>query len=139
MHYHYYTRLMRIADVSSHQDFEVKPITQPNLHASFIHLIESDKDGFSCVALDEECLAVARINAKINIYSITNSGNAKLMLTILGHSSPVYAMLIHDKLLFTGESIEDALIKIWELRTGTLVRALKGHTYPIMSISAFSR
>lgn len=48
-------------------------------------------------------------------------------------------MLIHNQLLFTGESIEDALIKIWELRTGTLVRALKGHAQSITNIAAYSR
>jgi len=90
------------------------------VHANYLNLIETDKDGFSCVALGEECVAVARINAKINIYSLAGKGTTKLMFTILTNSSPVYTIHIHDHLFFTGDSVEDALIKIWELQKGTL-------------------
>ena len=129
---------MDIHPEPSSDNLEGKSTELLTLHANYLDLIEADKDRFSCIALDEEHLAVARVNGKINIYEINRKGNTKLMFTILGNSSSVYTMLIHNRLLFTGDSIEDALIKIWEVDTGRLVRALKGHAHPIMCISAYS-
>lgn len=102
---------MRVHNGSSSGELEIKESL--TLSATLLELVEADKDGFSSVTFEEGWLAVARMNAKINVYTVADRKTFKLMLTILGHSNPVEAMRIHKQLLLTGENMEDALIRIW--------------------------
>lgn len=101
-------------------------------------VIEEDEDGYSMLAFSEDYLVVCKNDSKINIYSYKN-GESKLLHTIIAHFNPVYTICISQETLFTGESSEDALIKIWNLKDGALIRALKGHTSSITNIAALSK
>ena len=88
---------------------------------------------------DSKTLASASWDNKIKLWSIANSGNSsKLIYTLTGHQDGVTDISFNAAGTVLASSSGDRTIKLWNIKTGELIKNLRGHTSQINSL-AFGR
>lgn len=79
-----------------------------------------------CLSLDGRKLVLATADPTLSLFD-TSTGEQRM--TLSGHSQPVHALAFSpDGLSIPLSGSHDEKLKLWDAKSGHLVRTLKGHT-----------
>ena len=95
---------------------------------------------FACSELKNERVTQPEIKQSGNSAIAKNSiekpaWNNIDIQTLTGHSDAIWSVAINPQQNLIATASEDNTIKLWNAKTGKLVRTLKGHTKGVLSIS----